>query len=70
MMSKYNILIVHALDETTQFLLPFKDEFLEFYWEVKVDHSNIQDTLNEISQKSEDSIIVFLGLVLVRRDKK
>ena len=54
MMSKYNILIVHALDETTQFLLPFKDEFLEFYWEVKVDHSNIQDTLNEISQKSED----------------
>jgi hypothetical protein len=60
MMSKYDILIVHALDETTQFLLPFKEEFPEFYWEVKAD-SNIQHTLNEISQKSENSIIVFLG---------
>ena len=61
MMSKYDILIVHALDETTQFLLPFKEEFPEFYWEVKVDSSNIQDTLNKITQKSENSIIVFLG---------
>ncbi len=60
MMSKYDILIVHALDETTQFLLPFKEEFPNFYWEVKAD-SNIQHTLNEISQKSENSIIVFLG---------
>ena len=61
MMNKYDILIVHALDETTQFLLPFKEEFPEFYWEVKVDSSNIQDTLNKITQKSENSIIVFLG---------
>lgn len=60
-MNKYDILIVHALDETTQFLLPFKEEFPEFYWEVKVDSSNIQDTLNKITQKSENSIIVFLG---------
>lgn len=60
MMSKYDILIVHALDETTQFLLPLKEKFPEFYWEVKAD-SNIQHTLNKISQKSENSIIVFLG---------
>lgn len=61
MMSKYNLLIVHALDETTKFLLPFKNEFLEFYWEIKADHSNIQDTLNKISQKPKNSVIVFLG---------
>ena len=61
MMSKYDLLIVHALDETTKFLLPFKDEFFDFYWEVKADHNNIKDTLNKISQKSENSIIIFLG---------
>jgi hypothetical protein len=61
MMSKYDLLIVHALDETTKFLLPFKNEFLEFYWEIKADHSNIQDTLNKISQKPKNSVIVFLG---------
>ena len=61
MMSKYDLLIVHALDETTKFLLPFKDEFFDFYWEVKADHSNIKDTLSKISQKSENSVIVFLG---------
>lgn len=61
MMNKYDILIVHALDETTQFLLPFKEEFSEFYWEIKADHSNIQDTLNKISQKPKNSVIVFLG---------
>lgn len=61
MMSKYNLLIVHALDETTKFLLPFKNEFLEFYWEIKANHSNIQDTLNKISQKPKNSVIVFLG---------
>ena len=60
-MMNNNILIVHALDETTKFLLPFKEEFPEFYWEIKADSSNIQDTLNKISQKSENSIIIFLG---------
>ena len=61
MMSKYDLLIVHALDETTKFLLPFKNEFLKFYWEIKAGHSNIQDTLNKISQKPKNSVIVFLG---------
>ena len=57
MMSKYDILIVHALDETTQFLLPFKEEFPNFYWEV----NNIHDTLDEIAKKTENSVVVFLG---------
>lgn len=59
MMNRYNILIVHALDETTQFLLPFKNEFPEFYLEIKANHDN--DILNKISQTPENSIIVFLG---------
>ena len=56
-MMNNNILIVHALDRTTQFLLPFKEEFPNFYWEV----NNIHDTLDEIAKKTENSVIVFLG---------
>lgn len=57
-----NILIIHSLDDTTKFLLPFQENFPNFYIVLENnDERSKYDITNKISLQKEDSIIIFLG---------
>lgn len=57
-----NFLIIHSLDNTTKFLLPFQENFPYSYIALENnDEKSIYDITNKISLQEEDSTIVFLG---------
>lgn len=57
-----NFLIIHSLDNTTKFLLPFQENFPYSYIALENnDERSKYDITNKISLQEEDSTIVFLG---------
>ena len=62
MINNSKILIVHSLDDSTEFLSVFKEAFEEYYFVIK---SNKQEEIDKVHSKiktlNEDDIFIFLG---------
>ena len=62
MINNSKILIVHTLDDSTEFLSVFKEAFEEYYFAIK---SNKQEEIDKVHTKikelNDDDIFIFLG---------
>lgn len=56
-----NIHIIHALDETTEFLNVFNKHFPDQYFIIEPNKSSVNKSLSFVEQVPEEDMIVFLG---------